>query len=226
MQGSGGCVHKNRHSKRENSSDYWNNVPTNKQIFRLHFISVFQNWKTTEETQESEHVAMRQLQPTWHMLAISLHHKISISKGSQSELPWYDAQSRSILNGWQTYKRANRPALVLNCTVEPGISDHQIVVAENKLIAQRRKPLHRKIILWKRADYAELRKEVKSLENSISEKFDRTTPINIVWNIFLKEIKEIQDRCVPSKTASVSFHQPWITTNIKRLSRSKRKAYR
>ena len=169
---------------------------------------------------------MRQLQPSWHMLAISLHHKISISKGSQSELPWYDAQSRSISNGWRTYKRANRPALVLNCTVEPGISDHQIVVAENKLIAQRRKPLNRKIILWKRADYAELRKEVKSLENSISEKFDRTTPINIVWNIFLKEIKEIQDRCVPSKTASVSFHQPWITTDIKRLSRSKRKAYR
>ena len=84
----------------------------------------------------------------------------------------------------------------------------------------------KKIILWKRADYAELRKEVKSLENSISEKFDRTTPINIVWNIFLKEMKEIQDRCVPSKTASASFHQPWITTDIKRLSRSKRKAYR
>ena len=41
----------------------------------------------------------------------------------------------------------NRPALVLNCTVEPGISDHHIVVAENRLIAQRRKPLNRKIIL-------------------------------------------------------------------------------
>ena len=89
--------------------------------------------------------------------------------------------------------------------MEPGISDHQIVIAENKLIAQRRKSLHRKIILLKHADYAKLSIEVKSLDNSISEKFDRTTPINIVWNIFLEEIKEIQDRCVPSKTASVSF---------------------
>ena len=33
----------------------------------------------------------------------------------------------------------NRPALVLTCTIEPGISDHQTVVAEHRPIAWRRK---------------------------------------------------------------------------------------
>ena len=119
----------------------------------------------------------------------------------------------------------NRPALVLTCTVEPGISEYQIVIVENRPIACWRKPLTRKVFLWKRADFTKLRKEVTSIEDAISEKFDRTTPINVVWNFFLKEIRDIQDRCFPSQTAAVGFHQPWITTDTKRLSWSKRKAY-
>ena len=110
----------------------------------------------------------------------------------------------------------NRPALVLTCTIEPGISDHQTVVAEHRPIAWRRKPLTRKVFLWRRADFTRLRKEVTSIEDAISEKFDRTTPINVGWNFFLKEIRDIQGRCFPSKTAAVGFHQPWITTDIKR----------
>ena len=120
----------------------------------------------------------------------------------------------------------NRPALMLKCSVEPGLSDHHIVAAENRLVAQRRKPLPRKIFLWKRANYSKLKQEVTALENTMLEKFDRNTHINEIWNFFTKEIKSIQDRCVPSKIASVRFHQPWITTDIKRLSRSKRKAFR
>ena len=120
----------------------------------------------------------------------------------------------------------NRPSLMKSCTVSPGLSDHHMVVTQNYIIAQRRKPLPRKIYLWKRANYTMLKENVTNLEKEIRDKYQEKVTINELWTFFLKKIREIQDKCVPSKTASVRFHQPWITTDIKRLSRSKRRAFR
>ncbi|KAK3101818.1 hypothetical protein FSP39_006589, partial [Pinctada imbricata] len=51
-------------------------------------------------------------------------------------------------------------------------------------------------------------------------------PVESLWTTFKQSSLNILDEHVPSKTTSQRFSQPWITRNIKRLSRKKNKAYR
>ena len=51
------------------------------------------------------------------------------------------------------------------------------------------------------------------------------TPINLLWGIFKKACIECMDNIVSSKFSSVRYHQPWITTNIKWLSKRKQRMF-
>ena len=104
----------------------------------------------------------------------------------------------------------NRPSLMKSCSVVPGLSDHHMVVTQNYITAQRRKPIPRKIYLWKRANYTMLKEKVTNLEKEMKDMYNVETPINVhvIWIFFLEQIRDIQDQCVPSRTASVRFNFP------------------
>ena len=48
------------------------------------------------------------------------------------------------------------------------------------------------------------------------------TPIEHLWRMGKNTCIECMDNIIPFKLSSTRFHQPWITTNIKRLSKCKR----
>ncbi|KAL8593065.1 hypothetical protein ACOMHN_017991 [Nucella lapillus] len=52
---------------------------------------------------------------------------------------------------------SNRPDLVTRSTTLPGLSDHDILLTDSRLKAAKKKPVARKIHLWKKADFTSIR---------------------------------------------------------------------
>ena len=51
----------------------------------------------------------------------------------------------------------NRPTLIIRCEAVPGLSDHDIVYIESRILAKRHKPVARKIHLWNKTDFDKVR---------------------------------------------------------------------
>ena len=119
----------------------------------------------------------------------------------------------------------NRPTLIQRCEPIPGLSDHIAVLVTTKLQAGPRKPIRRKIHLWKKADTEGIRDHVNNYSETFHSQYTVETPVEELWTNFSKEVKWIMDNLVPSKMSTIRFNQPWINTEIKRLTRRKKKAY-
>ena len=60
----------------------------------------------------------------------------------------------------------NRPSLIQRCETIPGVADHAAVLAITRIQTGPRKPIRRKIHLWKRADIEAIRKRVRDYDNT------------------------------------------------------------
>ena len=116
----------------------------------------------------------------------------------------------------------NRPSLIKNSTTIPGLSDHDIVLIDSFIRANITKPIPRTISVWKKADINAMRNDTKTFTNKILE---NTTDVEEIWDATNNHLQSILKTHVPTKTCSTKYHQPWITTDLKRLSRRKKKAW-
>jgi hypothetical protein len=73
--------------------------------------------------------------------------------------------------------------------------------------------------MWKRADTQKLKSKIGEMSNNILEKFN----INTLWYYFKTMCTDIMEECIPSKTTSTRITQPWITKDLRTLSRRKEK---
>jgi hypothetical protein len=119
----------------------------------------------------------------------------------------------------------NRPALVNRSKPLPGISDHEIVLVDSNIKAKRQKPPARKILLWKRADLDALHRKVQSSSEEIVTNHTIDSPVEDLWQEIRSSIEEITNECIPSKTTTTRYSQPWINTKIKQRKRKKQKWY-
>ena len=125
----------------------------------------------------------------------------------------------------------NRPGLINRCTPIPGLSDHDAIIIESSATAQRNKPVKRKIHLWKRANLPALKSSCLAFQRNFFNKFNNLAANNsgplteTMWNDIKQNLQNIIETNVPSKQTSIRFSQPWINSDIKRLSRKKRKLY-
>ena len=122
----------------------------------------------------------------------------------------------------------NRPSLTNRLEIMPAIgrSDHETVFVNSSLQAPRRKPQARRIDLWKRANTDEMKKDASAYQTTFLEKFTVSDSVDEMWDNFSTSMAKIQKDHVPTKISSTRFHQPWINTNLKRLSRRKRRSFR
>jgi len=114
----------------------------------------------------------------------------------------------------------NRPSLVESCNTLPGISDHEIVNVSSLILAPIHTPQERKIFQWDKADLNHITEIILDFSSTFLHQFNLETPINTLWN----EFKSLCDTClatVPFKFSSTKFCPPWLTRQIKRLSRQK-----
>jgi hypothetical protein len=103
-----------------------------------------------------------------------------------------------------------------------GNSDHDIVLLDTTIQAQRPKPAKRKIQLWKRANIEGIKEDVANFV----EDFNQTVFENIeqMWKLYKDKLLEIlTNKHVPSKMTTTKFTHPWINTDIKKLIRSKKR---
>ena len=95
----------------------------------------------------------------------------------------------------------NRPAQVSKCSVHAGISDHNIVITTNQIFAQRKKPVRRRILLWKKADISSLKEGVAKLRDRLTTEYHcQTRPVNELWTDFKTSLKSLGVQACAFKT--------------------------
>ena len=119
----------------------------------------------------------------------------------------------------------SHPSFKVRCKPMPSIgnSDHDIVLLDTTIKAQRPKPAKRKIWLWKRADEETIKNSTKVLTDSILNK--QYNQVEEIWSDYKNGLIKIMEDHVPNKMTTSRFTHPWINTEIKRLIRRKRRAY-
>ena len=118
----------------------------------------------------------------------------------------------------------NRPSLVVSCNVLPGISDHEIVHVLSTVSATHKRPSVRKIICWHKANYDLIKEYIIEFTNYFMNKYTYSSSIDMLWN----EYQTLCETCinlVPCRVTSTRFGPPWLTNDIKRLSKKKQRWY-
>ena len=105
-----------------------------------------------------------------------------------------------------------------------GISDHEAILVTSYVLAPLRPPIERSIYLWSRANFDHIRQEMQSLCDEFITTYSSSTPVDVLWNNFLV-LCNVGLAMVPTKSTSTQPKQPWVTNNVKRLSRKKQRAY-
>jgi hypothetical protein len=115
--------------------------------------------------------------------------------------------------------------LVENITVEPGISDHNLVLFDINMTPRLQKKPPRKIYKYSKADTDDIK---KCLEEATEEYFQRS-PDNLDvednWNFFKQALKKAQDK-IPHRTTKGKPSHPFIDRNIIKEMNKRDKLYK
>ena len=122
---------------------------------------------------------------------------------------------------------SSHPAFMTQCRRLPPLgdkADHDMILYETSHQVVRSKQPRRTILLWKDINPDTIKNACSDLcKNFLTSNF---TSINDMWLAFKTGIHDILKKHVPTKTSSSRRTNPWITTQTRRLSRRKAKAYR
>ena len=84
------------------------------------------------------------------------------------------------------------------------------------------KPFTRKIWLYEKGNYKELRQSV----NDYDWKCSYNDNINLYANNFTTKLMELTEKCIPSKTVTVrQLGLPWTNSNIRRKMRKRNRLF-
>ncbi|CAC5369217.1 unnamed protein product [Mytilus coruscus] len=101
--------------------------------------------------------------------------------------------------------------------------NHDIVLLDLAAKVTRPKPTSRTINLWKKADMEGIK---KSLTDNLTEfQNARSRDINTMWNSFKNIINNVMTTYVPVKQTKERYSQPWMKTQLQKISNSKQQAY-
>ena len=119
----------------------------------------------------------------------------------------------------------NKPSLVKSITSIPGISDHNIVLADCKLKPSIITKPQRKIYQWSKADWHSSREQtVVFAEDFLASATTRSVNENYIK--FRTYLEEVMENKIPSKLSSKRFKLPWFNRELKRLCRKKARKYK
>ena len=114
----------------------------------------------------------------------------------------------------------NRPYLVNKCAPLPGKGDHDIVYTDSSITAERSKPVKRKIYLWNKACVDDMKAECYKFQLDFVSKYTVSSPVHQMWSDVNSTLLTILENGVPAKMSSTRINQPWITREVKRMTKS------
>lgn len=117
----------------------------------------------------------------------------------------------------------NRPNLVIDHQTLPGLGDHDVLLVDTRIRAEKIKRQPHKVTIWKKANINALKEETKQFSSA----FIKNTPPDVedMWTAIHSHLTKMMNTHIPTKTCSNKFNQPWINTKLKRLSRRKQRAW-
>ena len=120
----------------------------------------------------------------------------------------------------------NKPSFVKSIDTIPGISDHDgIILVVMCLKAQVNKKSQRKVPIWSKANWDAMKEDTKSFSAKfVEDAASRSVEGN--WSCLVDHIKVIQSKHIPTKLSSSRHNVPWLTGEVRKLCRKKRRLYR
>ena len=118
---------------------------------------------------------------------------------------------------------SNNTSLVQDINVEPGVSDHDIVIVNLDLSAKWKRQPRRKFFVRRRADEDQINTELDALKEQFCSMGKAS--VQEKWDTFETKIKQIMDKHIPKKTAAKPGSLPWFNRHHHRLRRRKQRAY-
>ena len=103
----------------------------------------------------------------------------------------------------------NRPTLVDKYSAAPGITDRDIVQIAASVSATRNKPVAR-LIFYGISRHGSRRTSSREVASEFCTTFSTSNQIETMWTF---------------KTTSARFSQPWVTREVKKISRRKKRRY-
>lgn len=119
------------------------------------------------------------------------------------------------------------PTLVNQVNILPGISDHNIVEVRVNTSARVRYQKPRKIHLYKKANWDEIKRSITDYHNDMLEN-NKYSVLNIeeLWEDFANMLHRLTDKYVPTKMSSVRDSLPWVNQSLKKIFRKRDRAYK
>ena len=117
------------------------------------------------------------------------------------------------------------PTLITQVSCQPGLSDHDMVIAHCSLTPTTQKQKPRKVPIFRKADWSKF----KSLMRDYQQKFLSShigKSVEELWNGFTSTLDLYSSQCIPVKTFSGKKSLPWITQEIRRQIRKRNHFYK
>ena len=110
----------------------------------------------------------------------------------------------------------SNPTLVSKVECLPGLSDHDIVLAEVAIKPAQTKQKRRKIHLYNKVDWTTFRSKLTDYQTKfLSEHHGKA--VEQLWSDFTDKLDQLTDQCIPTKVIKGKPSLPWISREIKRL---------
>ena len=118
------------------------------------------------------------------------------------------------------------PTLVDNVSIIPGLSDHDIVLAKVNAKPEISKQVPRTILLYKKADWEQLKQSMRDLHSELTQSDLATTSAQSMWDRFATKLEQGIDQFIPTRKSGSRDGFPWINQEIRRLMRKREKLYK
>jgi len=140
---------------------------------------------------------------------------------SLSQVNLKPTRQSSILELFMT----NNPSLIRNCSVVPGLSDHDgMVVTDTNILPSVTKTVNRKIPLYKSANWDSIHEKANLFKSDYLQSCDSDT-VEANWNKIKSFINNLMSDDIPHKTINGRNRLPWFDRSAKSLVRKKQKLY-
>ncbi|XP_053403025.1 uncharacterized protein LOC128558204 [Mercenaria mercenaria] len=121
----------------------------------------------------------------------------------------------------------NNPTTVKTSTSVPGISDHAMVVTDITIIPQVIKQKPRKIYIYSKANWDNIKQDLKTLsETVISEATNQDSTIQTLWDSFKSGIEKTMKANIPSRISKKRKSLPWLSRDLRKMTRRKSRLYK
>ena len=117
------------------------------------------------------------------------------------------------------------PNYIDQCKVVAGFSDHEAVNFSLNTKPKISKKVRRKVYLFGKADMCALKAELMDFQSEFLENHPASQSVEESWNLFKNKTNELMDKHIPSKMTSTKHSNPWITQEVRRMSKKKQRLY-